>query len=79
MLILRLFKKYILRNYELKCYFCCSDLQDQEHREWKDRFETCEKELSILREMLAREQEWRVVVEADCRKLKNDNQLLKNG
>lgn len=71
--------KNIFRNYELKYCFYCSDLQDQEHREWKDRFETCEKELSILREMLAREQEWRVVVEADCRKLKNDNQLLKNG
>lgn len=32
-----------------------------------------------MREMLTREQEWRVIVEADCRKLKNDNQLLKNG
>ncbi|XP_035220501.1 ninein-like isoform X2 [Stegodyphus dumicola] len=55
------------------------DLQDQEHREWKERFESCEKELSLLRDMLAREQEWRVQVEADCRKLKNDNQQLKNG
>ncbi|XP_054717861.1 beta-taxilin-like [Uloborus diversus] len=55
------------------------EVQDQEHREWKERFENCEKELSILREMLAREQEWRVQVEADCRKLKNDNQQLKSG
>ncbi|GFS34131.1 uncharacterized protein TNIN_487061 [Trichonephila inaurata madagascariensis] len=55
------------------------DLQDQEHREWKERFENCDKELAILRDMLSREQEWRVQVEADCRKLKNDNQMLKNG
>ncbi|GIX74726.1 uncharacterized protein CEXT_763121 [Caerostris extrusa] len=55
------------------------DLQEQEHREWKERFENCNQELSNLRDMLSREQEWRVQVEADCRKLKNDNQMLKNG
>ncbi|GBO40964.1 hypothetical protein AVEN_81172-1 [Araneus ventricosus] len=55
------------------------DLQDQEHREWKERFENCNKELANMRDMLSREQEWRVQIEADCRKLKNDNQLLKNG
>lgn len=66
-------EKYREKIYRLR------DLQDQEHREWKERFENCEKELAILREMLAREQEWRVLVEADCRKLKNDNQLLRNG
>ncbi|KAG8179565.1 hypothetical protein JTE90_016135 [Oedothorax gibbosus] len=55
------------------------DLQDQEQREWHDRVEGCEKELQLLRDMLAREQEWRVQVEADCRKLKTDNQALKNG
>ncbi|PRD33462.1 UNVERIFIED_CONTAM: hypothetical protein NCL1_17497 [Trichonephila clavipes] len=75
------FKTIILKIYaklqDLFTYF--RDLQDQEHREWKERFENCDKELAILRDMLSREQEWRVQVEADCRKLKNDNQMLKNG
>ncbi|XP_015930793.1 golgin subfamily A member 6-like protein 22 isoform X2 [Parasteatoda tepidariorum] len=53
------------------------EVQEQEQQEWKERFENCEKELSILREMLSREQKWRVQIEADCRKLKSDNQLLK--
>lgn len=55
------------------------DIQDKEHREWKQRIDSCERELSVTREMLAREQEWRLKVEAECRKLQNDNQRLQNG